>query len=132
MPSTGLTPSRPPRQPAYSGSYMRRQRASWPRTAIPAGHTGYLFGEGDETVLFWGDIVHNHAVQLRLPYVSTAADMDEDAAVVARRSILQLISSNRWWVGAAHLPFPGLGHVRRDPDRYTWVPVTYAPVEDQR
>jgi hypothetical protein len=85
---------------------------------------------GDETVLFWGDIVHNHAVQLRLPYVSTAAVTDEDAAVVARRSILQLTSSNRWWVGAAHLPFPGLGHVRRDPDRYTWVPITYAPVEE--
>jgi hypothetical protein len=28
----------------------------------------------------------------------------------------------------AHLPFPGLGHVRRDPDQYTWVPISYAPV----
>ena len=34
-----------------------------------------------------------------------------------------------WWVGAAHLPFPGLGHVRRDARRYAWVPVTYAPVQ---
>ena len=25
------------------------------------GHTGYLFGEGDETVLFWGDTVHCHS-----------------------------------------------------------------------
>jgi glyoxylase-like metal-dependent hydrolase (beta-lactamase superfamily II) len=94
------------------------------------GHTGYLFGEGDEAVLFWGDTVHSHAVQLRLPYVSTAADTDETAAIAARRRVLQLTSSNRWWVGAAHLPFPGLGHVRRDPDRYTWVPVNYAPVEE--
>jgi glyoxylase-like metal-dependent hydrolase (beta-lactamase superfamily II) len=93
------------------------------------GHTGYLFGEGDETVLFWGDTVHSHAVQLRLPYVSTAADTDETAAIAARRAILPLVSSNRWWVGAAHLPFPGLGHVRRDLDRYTWVPISYAPVE---
>jgi glyoxylase-like metal-dependent hydrolase (beta-lactamase superfamily II) len=92
------------------------------------GHIGYLFGEGDETVLFWGDTVHSHVVQLRLPYVSTAADTDETAAIAARRSILPLASSNRWWVGAAHLPFPGLGHVRRDPDQYTWVPISYAPV----
>ena len=84
----------------------------------------------DETVLFWGDVVHSHAVQLRLPYVSTAADTDEAAAVGTRRSILQLTSSNRWWVGAAHLPFPGLGRVRRDPDRYPWVPITYAPLEE--
>jgi hypothetical protein len=34
------------------------------------------------------------------------------------------VSSNRWWVGAAHLPFPGLGHLRRD----AWLPVTYVPV----
>jgi glyoxylase-like metal-dependent hydrolase (beta-lactamase superfamily II) len=94
------------------------------------GHTGYLLGDGDETVLFWGDIVHSHAVQLRLPYVSTAADSDETAAIAVRRSVLQVTSSNRWWVGAAHLPFPGLGHVRRDPDRYTWVPIPYAPVEE--
>jgi glyoxylase-like metal-dependent hydrolase (beta-lactamase superfamily II) len=94
------------------------------------GHTGYLFGEGAEAVLFWGDTVHSHAVQLRLPYVSTTADTDHRAAIAARYRILELTSSNRWWVGAAHLPFPGLGHVRRDPDRYTWVPTSYAPVEE--
>jgi glyoxylase-like metal-dependent hydrolase (beta-lactamase superfamily II) len=60
------------------------------------GHTGYLFGEGDEAVLFWGDTVHSHAVQLRLPYVSTAADTDETAAIAVRRRVLQLTSSNRW------------------------------------
>jgi hypothetical protein len=81
-------------------------------------------------VSFWGDTVHSHAVQLRLPYASTTADTDHRAAIAARYRILELTSSNRWWVGAAHLPFPGLGHVRRDPDRYTWVPISYAPVEE--
>jgi hypothetical protein len=37
---------------------------------------------------------------------------------------LPLVSS----VGAAHLPFPGLGHLRRDADRYTWVPVTFRSI----
>jgi hypothetical protein len=31
------------------------------------GHTSYLFGSADEALLFWGDTVHNHAVQLRRP-----------------------------------------------------------------
>jgi glyoxylase-like metal-dependent hydrolase (beta-lactamase superfamily II) len=93
------------------------------------GHTGYLLGEGDATVLFWGDTVHSHTVQLRRPSVTMAADSDEPAAVGARRKALNLVSSNRWWVGAAHLPFPGLGHLRRDARRYAWVPVTYAPVQ---
>jgi glyoxylase-like metal-dependent hydrolase (beta-lactamase superfamily II) len=92
------------------------------------GHTGYLLGEGDETVLFWGDTIHSHTVQLRCPDVAVATDSDEPGAVAARRKVLELASSNRWWVGAAHLPFPGLGHLRRDADRYTWVPVTFTPI----
>jgi glyoxylase-like metal-dependent hydrolase (beta-lactamase superfamily II) len=93
------------------------------------GHTGYLLGEGEATVLFWGDTVHCHTVQLRRPSVTIAADSDEPAAIAARRRALSLVSSNQWWVGAAHLPFPGLGHLRRDARRYAWVPVTYAPVQ---
>jgi glyoxylase-like metal-dependent hydrolase (beta-lactamase superfamily II) len=93
------------------------------------GHTGYLFGSADETVLFWGDTVHSHAVQLRRPSVSTAADSDEAAAVASRRRVFDVVATNRWWAGGAHLPFPGLGHLRRDPNRYTWVPVSFKPVE---
>jgi glyoxylase-like metal-dependent hydrolase (beta-lactamase superfamily II) len=44
------------------------------------GHTGYLFGSAGETVLFWGDTVHSHAVQLRRPSVSTAADSAETSS----------------------------------------------------
>jgi glyoxylase-like metal-dependent hydrolase (beta-lactamase superfamily II) len=29
------------------------------------GHTGYLYGDGDQTVLFCGDTIHSHTVQLR-------------------------------------------------------------------
>ena len=93
------------------------------------GHTGYLLGEGDATVLFWGDTVHCHTVQLRRPSVTMAADSDELAAIAARRKASHLVSSNRWWVGAAHLPFPGLGHLRRNAHGYTWLPVTYKPVQ---
>jgi glyoxylase-like metal-dependent hydrolase (beta-lactamase superfamily II) len=67
------------------------------------GHTGYLVGEGDETVLFWGDTIHSHAVQLRRPEVAVATDSAEPGAVAARRKLLELASSNRWWVGADHL-----------------------------
>lgn len=50
------------------------------------GHTGYLFGEGEETVLFWGDTVHCHSVQLRNPSVATGTDSDAAAAVGAPTS----------------------------------------------
>lgn len=64
------------------------------------GRTGYLLGEGDDTILFWGDTVHSHTVQLRRPQVAVATDSDEPGAVTARRKVLDVASSNRWWVGA--------------------------------
>jgi hypothetical protein len=65
-------------------------------------------------VPFWGDTVHCHTVQLRRPSIAFAADSDEQAAIASRRKAFNLVSSNRWWVGAAHLPFPGVGHLRRN------------------
>jgi hypothetical protein len=57
----------------------------------------------DETALFWGDTIHSHTVQLRRPEVAVATDRDEPGAVAARRKVLKLGSSNRWWVGTVHL-----------------------------
>ena len=92
------------------------------------GHTGYLLGTGDKTVLFGGDTVHSHAVQLRRPDIAIAYDSDRVAAVDSRRRAFDLVAGNRWWIAAAHLPFPGLGHLRRDSHGYSWVPVTFTPV----
>jgi glyoxylase-like metal-dependent hydrolase (beta-lactamase superfamily II) len=54
------------------------------------GHTGYLLGEGDQTVLFWGDTIHSHTVQLRRPEVAVATDSDQPGVVAARRKMLEL------------------------------------------
>jgi hypothetical protein len=31
-----------------------------------------------------------------------------------------------YWVGGAHIAFPGLGHVRATGTSYTWVPANYS------
>ncbi|MER7443456.1 MBL fold metallo-hydrolase [Micromonospora avicenniae] len=93
-----------------------------------AGHTGYLFGEETETILFWGDIVHSHTVQLPHPQVSIAIDNEPDLAVRARSNVFELVTEHRWWVAAAHLPFPGVGHLRRADGAYAWVPAHFRPL----
>ena len=94
------------------------------------GHTGYLFTSGKESLLLWGDIVHNHAVQFRRPSVSLEFDVDSHAAAITRGRILADAAKGRLWVGGAHLPFPGIGHVRRDTVGYEWVPVEFGPIRD--
>ncbi|MGD9985672.1 MBL fold metallo-hydrolase [Pseudonocardia sp.] len=92
------------------------------------GHTGYLLGGGDEAVLFWGDTMHSHSVQLVRPEVSIAIDSDEGQAVRTRRDVLDRVVEQRCWVGAAHLPFPGIGRLRRGSGDYVWVPASYRPL----
>lgn len=105
--------------------------------ALPAyghtpGHSGYLFTSGKDTLLLWGDIVHSHAVQFRRPQVAIEFDTDSHAAVITRKRILADAAKGKLWVGGAHLPFPGLGHVRRDTAGYTWVPAEYGPIRADR
>lgn len=96
------------------------------------GHSGYLFTSGHESLLLWGDVVHSHAVQFRRPRVAMEFDTDPRAAIATRQRIFADAARDKLWVGGAHLPFPGIGHVRRDVDGYAWVPVEYGPVRADR
>jgi len=107
-------------------------------TAVPAaghtpGHTGYLFASSGKSLLVWGDIVHYHAVQFVKPDVSVEFDTDYKAAVATRKRLLADAAKNRLAVAGAHLPFPGIGHVRADgKGAYAWVPVEYGPLRADR
>lgn len=92
------------------------------------GMTGYLIGSGDRQLLVWGDVVHSHAVQFKHPEVSVVFDHDPEAAIATRMRILKYAVQGQLWIAAAHLPFPGIGHVVTDGDAYRWVPVEYSPV----
>ncbi|WP_263141278.1 MBL fold metallo-hydrolase [Pseudomonas sp. RIT-PI-AD] len=93
------------------------------------GHTGYLIGSGPEKLLLWGDVVHSHATQFAHPEISIEFDSDGAQAIESRKRILSEAAKERLWVAGAHLPFPGIGHVRSEGSGYAWVPAEYAPLE---
>jgi glyoxylase-like metal-dependent hydrolase (beta-lactamase superfamily II) len=92
------------------------------------GHTSYLFSSGGQKLLLWGDIVHSHSLQFAKPEVAVDFDTDSKQAIATRQKVFADAAENKLWVGGAHLPFPGLGHVRVEGKGYAWVPVEYAPV----
>ena len=92
------------------------------------GHSGYLLRSGGQSLLIWGDLVHNHAVQFMKPEVAFEFDVDKKKAVVVRKALFARAASEKLLVGAMHLPFPGIGHVRREPRGYAWVPVEFGPI----
>jgi glyoxylase-like metal-dependent hydrolase (beta-lactamase superfamily II) len=94
------------------------------------GHTSFLFsGEQRQTLLIWGDVVHYHAVQFAVPEASYEVDANRAQAIQSRRRLLADAARHGWWVAGAHLPFPGLGHVRTEGKAFAWVPAEYSPVE---
>lgn len=96
------------------------------------GHTSYLFSSKGQNLLVWGDIVHSHSVQFQKPEVAFEYDSDQKAAVATRKALFAQATRNGWWVAGAHLPFPGLGHVRKDAKGYAWVPVEFGPLRADR
>lgn len=97
---------------------------------VHPGHTPgaafYRLDSAGESITFVGDLAHVVAVQLSEPGVTIAYDEDPAQAAAVRRAQFAAFAAGRTLIGAPHLPFPGIGHVRAAAGGgYDWVPVTY-------
>jgi glyoxylase-like metal-dependent hydrolase (beta-lactamase superfamily II) len=101
---------------------------SVPAPGHTPGHEGYLFSSAGQQILVWGDIVHSHAVQFMRPEVAIEFDVDSKQAIATRKKLFADTAKKKLWVAGAHLPFPGIGHVRAEKKGYAWVPVEYSPL----
>lgn len=92
------------------------------------GHASYLFNTKGQELLIWGDIVHSHSIQFSQPEVAMEFDTDSKQAIETRKKLFADVAKKKLWIGGAHLPFPGLGHVGIEGKGYHWIPVEYSPV----
>ncbi|HLL28352.1 MAG TPA: MBL fold metallo-hydrolase [Xanthobacteraceae bacterium] len=91
------------------------------------GHTGYMLGSGNDRLLMWGDIVHSAALQFPHPEWTIPFDTDRPQAAAARKRAFDMAATDRIMIAGMHLPFPGLGHVEKDGERYVYQPVAWTP-----
>lgn len=89
------------------------------------GHSCYVAASRGESIEFWGDIVHFASVQFPKPEITVAYDVDANAAAAQRKEQFARAEASRILVAGAHLPFPGVGHLRAADQGYAWVPVDY-------
>ena len=96
-----------------------------------AGHSVYLIESKGEKLMLWGDLMHVAAVQFDDPGVTIKFDTEARSAAKARIKAYSDAAKNGYLVGAAHLAFPGLGHVRKaaGAKAYTWVPLNYSSLK---
>ena len=90
------------------------------------GHTTYSVESKGQRLAALGDLMHVAAVQFPNPSVTIQFDTDPKLAAVARKKVYADVATQGYWLAAAHLPFPGVGHIRVDGKGYVYVPANYA------
>jgi glyoxylase-like metal-dependent hydrolase (beta-lactamase superfamily II) len=95
-----------------------------------AGHTSYVIESEGQKLLLVGDLIHVPAVQLDQPKVTIVFDTDPKAAAASRIQAFKRAAGERTLVGAAHISFPGIGHLRATGKSYQWVPINFTQMRD--
>ena len=90
-----------------------------------AGHTSYEVESKGKQLVIVGDLIHVGAVQFDNPAVTIAFDSDANAAAASRKKVFGGVAADGAMVAAAHLQFPGLGHLHAAGKSWQWIPVNY-------
>jgi glyoxylase-like metal-dependent hydrolase (beta-lactamase superfamily II) len=92
------------------------------------GHSTFVVESEGQKLVLWGDLMHVAAVQFANPAVTIQFDTDSKAAALQRQRAYADAAKGGYWVAAAHLSFPGIGHLRKEGRGYVFVPVNYSVV----
>jgi glyoxylase-like metal-dependent hydrolase (beta-lactamase superfamily II) len=89
------------------------------------GHSLYAVESKGQKLVLWGDLLHVAAVQFAEPSVTIQFDSDSKAAAAQRKKAFADAAKQGYWVGAAHVSFPGIGHVASEGKGYVYFPANY-------
>ncbi len=90
------------------------------------GHALFQVRQGGETLLIMGDAVHVDWLEFAHPEWTMAWDSNPKQAIATRRQLFEQLARNRGAAFGAHMPFPGIGHVRALGGAFEWVPRPWA------
>lgn len=89
------------------------------------GHSTYSVESKGQKLVLWGDLMHVAAVQFADPSVTIQFDTDSKAAAAQRKKAYADAAKQGYWFGAAHVSFPGIGHVAPEGKGYVYFPANY-------
>jgi len=99
---------------------------SVPAPGHTPGHTAYKISSEGQSILIWGDVVHVAAIQFPEPSVTVKYDSGPGQALATRRAVFSEAAKSGIWIAAAHISFPGFGHIALQNGKYVWVPANYS------
>lgn len=93
-----------------------------PITGHTPGHSGYLIGSGESSVLYIGDSMHHYVISVQRPDWTIDFDGDPATAQKSRRELIAQSAANKQRIYAVHFPYPGIGTFEQRGDEYVWKP----------
>lgn len=90
------------------------------------GHSFYAIESQGQQLQLWGDLLHAREIQFATPGVTIKFDVNSEAAAVQREKAFADAARQGYWVGAAHISFPGIGHILKAGKGYNWIPANYS------
>ena len=94
------------------------------------GHSTYVVESKGQKLVLIGDEIHVGAVQFPHPELTIEFDSDQKTAAAERKQTFDAAVKEGSMIGAPHLQFPGLGHLRKEGKGYEFVPVNFTQMLD--
>ena len=89
------------------------------------GHSCFMVQSGSARLLAIGDTMHVAPVQFPRPEITVAFDWDQSKARSTRLSIFDTAAREGIPIAAVHLPFPGIGRLRKNGDAFVFDPAPW-------
>ncbi|HEX7983990.1 MAG TPA: MBL fold metallo-hydrolase [Duganella sp.] len=112
-------------QPIVANSELVPGIKSYFNGGHTVGHITYVIESKGQKLVLLGDLLHVQGVQFEDPGVGIQFDTDSTVAIAERKEAFAAAAKGGYLIGAAHLSFPALGHVRAQGKGYQYVPINY-------
>ncbi|MBT6190302.1 MAG: MBL fold metallo-hydrolase [Tateyamaria sp.] len=89
------------------------------------GHMMFRVKSAGEQALIWGDVANHYVFSVGHPGSKVGFDDDKDMALATRERVLADTADSGVLVIGHHMPFPGVGYVKRADGTFRWVPAAY-------
>ena len=89
------------------------------------GHMAYILDSDGEQIVIMADTANHYVWSLAYPDWEVKFDMDKAQAAATRRSLLDMLATDRIPLIGYHMPFPGIGYVETRDSGFHYVPTSY-------
>ncbi len=89
------------------------------------GHMIYNIESGGRRLVLTADTANHFVLSLQRPDWEVKFDMDKKAAAASRKTVFDMLATDRVAFLGYHMPFPAVGYVEKQETGYRFVPKSY-------